>query len=164
MSGVSKSIPWILASQSLLSFSFLTIQNDSNSQSVKLSLHSRVHRDVPYNLLTSELVKTQRIVTLIAGEEHYKYIFEVLRQIWDEDVRYQSSASKIIEHPAYQKIIALGEPMLPYIIQEVRNDDAHWFYALRKITGFTPEVGGNYSIASLQRAWINWYSEREATI
>lgn len=54
--------------------------------------------------------------------------------------------------------------MLPFIIQEVRNDDAHWFHTLRKITGFTPEVGGNYSIASLQRAWINWYSEREATI
>lgn len=100
----------------------------------------------------------------MAGEEHYKYIFNILRQKWDEDVQYQSSASKIIEHPAYQTIIALGEPMIPFIIQEVRNDDAHWFHALRKITGFTPDVGGNYSIANLQRAWVNWYSEQEVSI
>lgn len=81
MSRVSKSIPWAWECQSLLSFSFLMIQSDSNSRSVELSLHSPVHRDVSYNLVTSERVKTQRIVTLIAGKEHYKYIFEVLRQV-----------------------------------------------------------------------------------
>lgn len=95
------------------------------------------------------------------GDEHYKYIFNILRRVWAEDIRYQSSATKIIEHPAYQSIIALGEPMIPFIIQEVCNDEAHWFHALRKITGFTPDVGGSYSIANLERAWINWYSERE---
>lgn len=85
------------------------------------------------------------------GDEHYKYIFNVLRQVGAKDVRYQSSATKIIVHPAYQSIIALGELMIPFVIQEVRNDNAHWFHTLRKITGFTPDVGGNYSIA--QSPW-----------
>lgn len=77
----------------------------------------------------------------MVGEEHYKYIFNVLRQVWVEDVWYQSSASKIIEHPAFQTFIAVGEPMFPFIFQEVRNDDAHWCHALREITSFTPDVG-----------------------
>ena len=40
--------------------------------------------------------------------------------------------------PAYQAIIALGSPVIPLLLQDLQREPAHWFEALKAITGEDP--------------------------
>lgn len=90
--------------------------------------------------------------------------FIALRDLWEEEIKYQSSATNIIEHPAYQEVIKRGELMLPFIIKEIRNEKPLWFHALREITGLMPDVDGDHSIRNLKKAWLDWYAQAGNTV
>lgn len=93
-------------------------------------------------------------------QRQFKEVFDELRQQWRQDTKYLSSASQIVEHPAYQQIIELGEPMLPFILEEVRNERGHWFFALHKITGHVPDNIQNLTFAQIRQAWLDWFKDQ----
>lgn len=83
--------------------------------------------------------------------------FGALRDRWRRETVLLSSVHDICTHEAYQRIIGLGEPALPLILRELEHSADHWFWALRAITGETPEgpdVSGD--LAALARVWTNW--------
>src|SRR4051794_32568750 len=83
--------------------------------------------------------------------------FEMLAQRWKAEVEFLSSTSAIINHPAYQDIIALGLPVVPLILRDLEHEPAHWFEALQTVTGENPvprEHWGN--IPAMQQDWITW--------
>jgi hypothetical protein len=41
-------------------------------------------------------------------------------------------------HPAYQRIIEMGQPVMPLIFRELEREPDHWFWALQSITGENP--------------------------
>jgi len=62
-------------------------------------------------------------------------------------------------HPAYQQIIALGPPVIPLILRELRERPDHWFWALNAITGEDP-VGPEDDFDQAVEAWLRWGRER----
>ncbi|MHC5730400.1 MAG: hypothetical protein ACYTXY_41090, partial [Nostoc sp.] len=66
-------------------------------------------------------------------------------------------ASKISMHPAYQRIIGMGQPVVPLIMRELEREPDHWFWALNAITRVNPvksEQRGR--LQQMAQAWIEW--------
>ena len=76
---------------------------------------------------------------------------------WKRETRFLSSLDKICTHTAYQRIIGMGEKVLPFIFCELETDPAHWFWALSAITGENPVQSyqrGN--LKEMTRVWVEW--------
>lgn len=62
-----------------------------------------------------------------------------------------------LEHPAYQQIIAMGPPAVPWLLQRLAERPDHWFAALHQITGASPvppESRGRFR--EMTNAWLEW--------
>jgi hypothetical protein len=95
------------------------------------------------------------------ASESLELTFKSLAQQWREETGMLSSFSKKLEHPAYRKIIDLGEPVLPLILRELQDRPGHWFEALKAITNQTPVPPADRSDPKKAReAWLNWGRER----
>jgi hypothetical protein len=65
--------------------------------------------------------------------------------------------SEISIHPAYQRIIGMGQPVVPLIMRQLEREPDHWFVALSAITGVNPvkpEQKGK--LQEIAQAWIQW--------
>ena len=83
--------------------------------------------------------------------------FSLLVTQWEQETSLYSSLDKICMHPAYQRIIGVGEKILPLIFSELERNPAHWFWALSAITGenpIQPDQRGN--LRKMTRAWLDW--------
>ncbi len=95
-------------------------------------------------------VNTEQASTLAAQ-------FASLVEEWKRATAFLSSSTAISEHPAYQAIIALGWPVVPFILRDLEREPAHWFEALRAITGEDPVAVEDWGkIQSMRAAWIAW--------
>jgi hypothetical protein len=70
-----------------------------------------------------------------------------------------SAAQTIVLHPAYQRIIGLGYPVVPLILRELQERPSHWFAALSAITGEDP-ADPNADFNGRVRAWLAWGRDR----
>jgi hypothetical protein len=91
--------------------------------------------------------------------------FHSLAAQWKEETEFLSSTTQIILNPAYQRIIGMGPAAIPLILEELRSQPDHWFWALFAITGENV-VPQNVSFDEAVQAWLNWgasqgYIERE---
>jgi len=87
--------------------------------------------------------------------------FRKLVRQWKQDTAALSSITHIARHPAYQRIIGMGEKALPLILQELQREPDEWFWALTAITGASPiptEASGD--LAQMAEAWLRWGRER----
>ena len=83
--------------------------------------------------------------------------FLELAEQWRRKTGMLSVTSKISMHPAYQRIIGIGQPVVPLIMGELERDPDHWFWALSAITGANPvkrEQRGRLN--QMAQAWIEW--------
>ena len=81
--------------------------------------------------------------------------FERLKLEWKEATEMLSSITKKIKHPAYQEIIAMGEKVLPWILEELQREPSHWFSALSAIAQVDP-VSADDNFEQAVEAWLNW--------
>lgn len=68
-----------------------------------------------------------------------------------------SALSQKVIHPAYQRIIGMGEQVVPLLLQELERQPNHWFWALKAITGASPikpEHRGR--ISQMAQDWLEW--------
>jgi hypothetical protein len=90
----------------------------------------------------------------IAAEQRFKK----LATTWKSETELVSKVTKRILHPAYQKIIGMGESALPFILKDLmENGPDDWFWALTAITDENPihkEIAGN--MAAMTEAWLQW--------
>lgn len=66
--------------------------------------------------------------------------------------------SYITKHPAYQKIIEMGEEIIPFILETIKEDGSKllWHIALEKITGENhAEVDANTD-EEKNADWLRW--------
>jgi len=83
--------------------------------------------------------------------------FQNLAAEWRAATARLSSSSKIAQHPAYQQIIQLGRDAVPMILRELERDPAHWFAALRAITGEDPVSPADRGFVDrMAAAWVRW--------
>ncbi len=87
-----------------------------------------------------------------------KQRFNKLAKAWKSETELVSKVTKRILHPAYQKIIGMGEPAIPFILKDLcENGPDDWFWALTAITDKNPitrEIAGN--MAAMTEAWLQW--------
>ena len=83
--------------------------------------------------------------------------FQQLVNRWSEDTINMSSIAARVAHPAYLKIIGMGEKAVPLLLSELENRPSHWFPALTAITGENPipeEARGRFK--EMTEAWLEW--------
>src|SRR5207244_8223327 len=86
--------------------------------------------------------------------------FRRLEAKWTAETGYLSSYTDIVEHPAFQEIIRLGEAIVPFMLRDLDERPRLWVWALPEITGadpVPPGEGGN--IAKMSEAWLRWGRE-----
>lgn len=84
-------------------------------------------------------------------------IFARLNREWRAEVRFVSSTTKRVLHPAYQQIIGLGPAAIPYILRELESRGGHWAWALTAIVREDPvpaDAAGD--VARITNAWLEW--------
>jgi hypothetical protein len=83
--------------------------------------------------------------------------FAKLAEQWRSETGMFSVVSRISMHPAYQRIIGMGQPAVPLILSELEREPDHWFWALNAITGANPiNVEQRGKIHQMAQAWIEW--------
>ncbi len=83
--------------------------------------------------------------------------FERLADEWERDRPRGTDIEQMTKHSAYQRIIAIGEPAVPWLLQRLAQKPDHWFVALNTITGarpVPPESRGR--IKEMIQAWLDW--------
>ena len=86
--------------------------------------------------------------------------FLELAEQWRRETGMMSLVSKMSIHPAYQRIIGMGQAVVPLILRELEQEPDHWFWALQAITGANPvksEQRGR--LKQMAEAWIQWGRE-----
>lgn len=88
-------------------------------------------------------------------------IFGELATTWKAETLFESSASVLTSHPAYLRIVAMGWPAVPLLLQSLEVEPDHWFVALSAITGADPvPLKERGDVGAMARAWLRWGSER----
>lgn len=87
-----------------------------------------------------------------------KRLFMTYSNLWKAETKYLSLFQKIIEHPAYQKIIEMDNTAIPFILEEINKGEVDfcWDYALRKITGENPVADNRTSLEEINLDWLVW--------
>jgi hypothetical protein len=83
--------------------------------------------------------------------------FERLAAEWKQESRYLSNTAQMAMLKPYQRIIGMGLPAVPLILEELRREPNQWFWALEAITEenpVPPEVAGD--VRRMAQAWIEW--------
>lgn len=83
--------------------------------------------------------------------------FKLLKAQWLENTITSSSYTEIISDEAYQKIIAFGWAIVPYIFESIRKEPGHWFAALQAITDANPiDESESGDIEKMTTSWLKW--------
>lgn len=82
--------------------------------------------------------------------------FDSLVEQWRNDTRKSSLAHQKAMHPAYQRIIGMGERALPLILRELDHRREHWLWALTAITGRDDIAKPAYNFKEAVDAWLEW--------
>lgn len=87
--------------------------------------------------------------------------FADLAEWWHEDRDAKSTDRQKYDHPAYRKILAMGDAVIPYILADMRDRGGHWFSALRQLSGDpTVDANANGSMKRAREAWLAWGKAR----
>jgi len=92
-------------------------------------------------------------------ETELKMEFERLSRKWKEETFFQSSLSALYTHPAYQRIIGMGRPALPFVLRDLEQSPVRWFYALRFMAG-KDVARGIEDFETARKTWLNWGQEQ----
>lgn len=92
-------------------------------------------------------------------KERLAELFRVLVEEWRRETGMHSSIAKKVAHPAYQKIIELGKPVLPLILKELAARPSFWFEALKSISGEDPVEPGS-DVQRAATSWLEWGKEK----
>ena len=81
--------------------------------------------------------------------------FQRLSAEWKDQSRYLSNTAQMAMLPSYQRIVGMGWPVVPLILESLVREPDHWFWALHALTGAEPVPFGvrGTSGASAISAW-----------
>ena len=84
--------------------------------------------------------------------------FQGLAYDWKRDTGHMSTVSRIVAHPSYLGIIAMGESAIPLILKDLAMEPNHWFSALSAIAGERPNIPEHDrgDIKRIAQAWLEW--------
>jgi hypothetical protein len=89
--------------------------------------------------------------------EEIEESFHRLAEEWKSETAPLSSIRRKKQHPAYGKLVAMGEPVMPLILADLARKPSHLFLVLRDITNrnpANPAVAEN--VLDVIDCWIEW--------
>ena len=91
--------------------------------------------------------------------------FKALADEWQEhcqSVMLSSNIKDYLNHPSYKKLVALGRPAVPLIIERYKTDSLPWGFVLQEITGvtFIPDPN-KFSPADVKKRWLEWWDQQK---
>ena len=89
------------------------------------------------------------------ASEQIRVEFNELAEQWLRDTRHLSLISQKVAHPVYFRIIGLGRPVVPLLLEELRDRPSHWFVALKATANADPVPPG-VNPAAAREAWLDW--------
>src|SRR5580658_1570612 len=90
-----------------------------------------------------------------AAAETRQHFADLVQQWKQERDPYTSRPEQWAMCWPYQKIIAMGPPAVPLILEELRASPDHWFWALCALTGEDPVPPQSRGVLSkMTEAWI----------
>lgn len=90
--------------------------------------------------------------------------FDRLLRRWREETQFVSSTTEIAVHPAYQAIIGMGPAALPMILEDLRTNGGHWFWALKAVSDEDPVPAADRGVVSkMTTAWLRWGEQKGIT-
>lgn len=93
--------------------------------------------------------------------EELREQFEALAADWKERSKYLSNVRQMAMLEPYQRIIGLGRPAVPLILEDLRREPNFWFWALEAITGEDPvPPDTNGVVDRMVDAWLEWGRQR----
>ena len=97
----------------------------------------------------------------IAPERSLLERFHRLAAEWKEQSHFLSNSAQMAMLRPYQRIIGMGPRAVPLILEELRREPDHWFWALEAITEedpVPPEARGQ--VRRMAEAWVRWGEEQ----
>lgn len=113
--------------------------------------------------LAQELSAVNNVIRHLVTEEpvSVRERFVELANRWRDETDYLSSPLSITSNDTYMKIISMGEPVIPLILQDLQERGGNWYRALRILSGVdpvSPEVRGD--MPKMKEAWFSWGRDR----
>ena len=96
-----------------------------------------------------------------SAKESSRERFSRLAAEWKDQSRYLSNSAQMALLRPYQRIIGMGLPVVPLILEELQREPDQWFWALEAITEenpVPPEAAGVVKL--MARAWVDWGQEQ----
>lgn len=91
------------------------------------------------------------------NSSNLSYQFEQLADQWRRETGHLSMMNDIVLNPSYQQIIGMGKPAIVLILQDLKKEPDHWFWALRSITGENPiQPDDRGRLQKMTEAWLEW--------
>jgi len=98
---------------------------------------------------------------IIPPREDTRSRFERLAREWKDRSRFLSNTAQMVMLAPYQRIIGMGEPAVPLILEELQREPDQWFWALEMITEENPvPPGAAGDVRRMAHAWIEWGKQR----
>lgn len=83
--------------------------------------------------------------------------FRRLATEWKEQSRYLSNTAQMAMLKPYQRIIGMGWPVVPLILEELSREPDQWFWALEAITEENPvPVDAAGQVRRSAEVWVQW--------
>ncbi|MEX0267818.1 hypothetical protein AB3R30_01625 [Leptolyngbyaceae cyanobacterium UHCC 1019] len=112
-------------------------------------------RSLQLNILPNEPLRVAESVSQVERQ------FNQLATQWKVETGMLSVLSQKVLHPAYQRIIGMGEKAVPLLLNELEREPNHWFWALRAITGANPVQPENRGrVKRMAQDWLEWGRDR----
>ena len=84
-------------------------------------------------------------------------VFGRLADRWHEDTDAISSPTRITGHDAYLKVISMGMPVVPLILQDLQERGGDWYKALRILTDANPVPPDHEGYPKkMKKDWLDW--------
>jgi hypothetical protein len=83
--------------------------------------------------------------------------FHRLAEEWKSETAPLSSIRLKKQHPAYRRLVEMGEPAIPFILADLARKPSHLFWVLRDITNVNPaDPSVAKDFRDVIRSWIEW--------
>ena len=122
----------------------------ANFASSSAGMTIRRSRNYPVRQFLAEYITTRNYSVGRQAE------FDSLVTQWKRDTAKLSMVQKKAVHPAYQKIIGMGESALPFIFKELNRERDDWLWALTAITGRDNVAKPESKFDEAIDQWLNW--------
>ena len=118
-----------------------------------------LHKGFSYEagIINDQFVNLQGYLSIPISMRSIIHKFCNLSATWKLNANGKSFVRDIVLDLSYQEIIGMGSVVVPFILEDLKEEPNHWFWALRAITGVDPiKIKHRGNIDLMTKDWLEW--------